>query len=69
MAFSPDGTRVLTGSEDETARLWEAETGQEIRTFRGHTSYVWSVAFSPDGTRVLTGSPDGTARIWQLEER
>ncbi|MCH7919763.1 MAG: hypothetical protein IIC50_17475 [Planctomycetes bacterium] len=63
VAFSPDGTRVLTGSRDETAKLWDAETGQEIRTFLGHTGWVFSVAFSPDGTRVLTGSRDHTAKL------
>ena len=66
VAFSPDGTRVLTGSTNKTATLWDAETGQEIRTFLVPTSDVTSMAFSPDGTRVLTGSSDGTARIWVL---
>ena len=66
VAFSPDGTRVLTGSRDETAKLWDAETGQEIRTFGDHTGRVTSVAFSPDGKRILTGSGYGTAQIWQL---
>ena len=64
MAFSPDGARVLTGSFDKTARLWDAATGKEIRAFKGHESWVLSVAFSPDGARVLTGSADHTARLW-----
>jgi WD40 repeat protein len=67
VAFSPDGTRVLTGSEDFTAKLWDAETGQEIRTFIGHTDRILSVAFSPDGTRFLTGSYDSTAKLWKAE--
>ena len=63
VAFSPDGARVLTGSRDRTARLWEAATGVEIRAFKGHVDWVWSIAFSPDGTRVLTA--DGKiARLW-----
>ena len=49
---------MLTGSLDKTARLWDAATGKELRAFKGHGSYVYSVAFSPDGKRVLTGSFD-----------
>jgi hypothetical protein len=55
---------VLTGSSDNTARLWEADTGKLLITFQGHTHGVTSVAFSPDGRRVLTGSRDNTARLW-----
>ena len=65
MAFSPDGTRVLTGSVDQTARLWETSTGRLLSTLQGHTDWVRSMAFSPDGTRVLTGSRDQTARLWE----
>jgi WD40 repeat protein len=66
VAFSPDGARVLTGSLDNTARLWDAETGQELRAFEGHEERVKAVAFSPDGARVLTGSADKTARLWDI---
>lgn len=66
VAFSPDGTRVLTGCDDGTARLWNASTGALIRAFE-HDDVVNSVAFSPDGTRVLTGSPDGIARLWATD--
>jgi hypothetical protein len=55
---------VLTGGEDPTARLWDAATGKQIRSFEGHTASLWSVAFSPDGRFVLTGSADNTARLW-----
>jgi len=63
VSFSPDGRQVLTGSWDNTARLWDAATGRELRRFEGHTSAVTSVCFSPDGRQVLTGSGDGTARL------
>jgi len=64
VAFSPDGKRVLTGSDDTTARLWDAATGAAVATLAGHTARVSAVAFSPDGKRVLTGSDDKTARLW-----
>lgn len=56
-----DGTEI----EDNSARLWNAETGEEIRTFTGHTGAVNSVAISRDSKIVLTGSIDGTARLWE----
>ncbi|MFH1047143.1 MAG: hypothetical protein V1738_02470, partial [Patescibacteria group bacterium] len=64
---SPDGRYVLTGSDDGTARLWDAGTGEFVREFTGHSGYVLSVAFSPDGRYVLTGSYDRTARLWDVE--
>ena len=60
VAFSPDGTRVLTGSRDNTALA----AGTMVAALEGHTGAVWAVAFSPDGARVLTGSVDSTARLW-----
>jgi hypothetical protein len=65
-AFSPDGRRVATTSEDRTARLWDAETGTEIAVLKGHKNAVLSAAFSPDGRRVATASSDNTARLWDV---
>ena len=66
VAFSPDSTRVLTSSNEGTARLWDVATGKTVATLAGHTDRVTAVAFSPDGTRVLTGSDDNTARLWRV---
>ena len=62
--FSPDGRRILTGSEDHTARIWDAETGEQLHELRGHDTRVLAAAFSPDGERVVTASSDQTARVW-----
>src|SRR5262249_56738546 len=64
VAFSPDGSTVATASEDRTARLWNAHTGEPIATLTGHTDRVHAVAFSPDGSTVATASDDRTARLW-----
>ena len=64
VAFSKDGTRIVTGSSSKTATVWNAETGTALLELKGHTGNVFSVAFSPDGKRVVTGSGDRTARVW-----
>jgi WD40 repeat protein len=67
VAFSPDGKKIVTSSSDKTARIWDAETGRELKKLKGHTEEVIPVAFSPDGKKVVTGSFDNTARIWDAE--
>ena len=64
VAFSPDGTRLASAGYDSTVRVWDAATGQEALTLKGHTGEVKSVAFSPDGTRLASASDDGTVKVW-----
>ena len=64
VAFSPDGRYVVSGSNDFTARVWEAATGKEVARMT-HDFDVSSVAFSPDGRYVVSGSFDTTARVWE----
>jgi WD40 repeat protein len=63
-AFSPDGSRIVTTSEDKTARIWDSTTAKQIAILRGHDASVYSAAFSADGSRIVTASEDKTARIW-----
>ncbi len=64
VAWSPDGTKVATTSDDFTAQIWDAATGASLLTYRNHTDKVWDIAWSPDGKRILTASRDMTAQIW-----
>lgn len=69
VAFSPDGKAIITGSADKTARLWDTETGQQLKVLSGHEDLVLSVRFSPDGRSVATTSSDQTTRIWPVLPR
>jgi WD40 repeat protein len=64
VAISPDGKLGLSGSVDNTARLWNLETGKDVMTFRGHTKQIWSVAFVPHTKYVLTASWDARVILW-----
>ncbi len=76
-AFSPDGTRFLSSggnpdpasplAGDTNIRLWDLETGQELRRLEGHTGTVLQVAFAPDGRTALSSSNDQSVRLWDLE--
>lgn len=62
--FSPDGSRVASGSNDTTVKIWDANSGKLIRTLTGHSEPVNCVLFSPDGSCVVSGSKDNTLKIW-----
>jgi len=65
VAFSPDGSRIVSGSTDNALRLWDANTGALTgEPLHGHDGPVNSVAFSPDGSRIVSGSWDNTLRLW-----
>ncbi len=62
--FSPDGKRIVTGSFENIARVWDTETGKELVSLKGHEKSVVYASFSPDGSRIVTASWDNTARLW-----
>ena len=64
VAFSRDGSRIVTGGEDFSALVWDFRTGDPITPPMRHANQVHGVAFSPDGLRVATAAADGTARVW-----
>lgn len=67
VAFSGDGMRIATASFDNTARIWDARTGQCLHELVGHTGSLTCIAYSGDGSRVVTGSFDKTARVWDAQ--
>jgi WD40 repeat protein len=62
--LSPDGTRVVIGSADQTAAIWDLATRRKVVRLDGHGGYVWDVGYSHDGNRIVTGSGDRTVRVW-----
>ncbi|KAE9390362.1 WD40 repeat-like protein [Gymnopus androsaceus JB14] len=67
VAFSVDGTKIVSGSDDKTVRIWDATMGAQIGdALDGHDDRVTSVAFSLDGLRIVSGSADNTIRIWDV---
>lgn len=63
-AFSPDGARLVSTSEDRTARVWDVRKRSALRVLSGHEEAVYGAAWSPDGKSLLTAGWDGTARLW-----
>ena len=67
VAYSPDGTKIISGSRDRTIKIWDANTGECLKTLKGHSDCVEYVTFSPDGKRIVSGSDDKTIKIWGVE--
>ena len=67
VALTPDGRKGISGSDDNTVRVWDLESGECLKVLEGHTDFVKSVALTPDGRKAISGSYDKTVRVWDLE--
>jgi WD40 repeat protein/tRNA A-37 threonylcarbamoyl transferase component Bud32 len=67
VALSPDGTRLAAAYEDGAVRVWDAASGKERFTLKGHAGRVYALAWSPDGTRLASGGIDRLVRLWETQ--
>jgi choice-of-anchor C domain-containing protein len=67
VALSPDGLRAISGGTDKAVRLWDLETGKELKKFEGHEGLVYAVAFHPKGKLALSGGDDARVLLWDLD--
>ena len=63
-AVSPDGSLIVSASEDKTLKVWDAATGRERATLKGHTELVKACAVSPDGSFIVSASEDRILKVW-----
>lgn len=68
LTFSPDGTLIASGAEDDTIIVWDAKNGNQLKVLQGHSGAINSLAFSPDSKLLYSGSLDGTVIIWNLDQ-
>jgi len=66
VAWSPDGTRIASGGDDNTVQVWDAVTGNHLHTYTGHAASVNAVTWSPDSKRIASGGDDNTVQVWQV---
>jgi WD40 repeat protein len=66
VAFSPDGSKIASVSDDQTVKYWDLN-GKLSQTFKGHTAQIYGVSFSPDGKTIASASADKTVRLWNLD--
>jgi WD40 repeat protein len=68
VAWSPDGRRIASGSDDRTVQVWNAADGSNVYTYRSHSNLVEAVAWSPDGKRIASGGFDSTVQVWDAAD-
>lgn len=65
ISFTTDGTRFVSASSDQTAKVWETATARLVSTLEGHEKFLLCASFSPDGSRVVTASNDDQVKLWE----
>ena len=66
VCVSADGSRLFSGSDDNTIKVWDVATGACLQTLEGHANAVYSVCVSADGSRLFSGSDDNTIKVWDV---
>ncbi len=67
VVVTSDG-KAISGSWDKTLKVWDVESGEELRTLEGHTGVVNAVALTSDGKKAISGSYDKTLKVWDVEQ-
>jgi len=67
VSFSPDGTKLVSASKDETVRVWDSITGESIYVLTGQSELVHEATFSPDGSSILSLGINGSLCIWDVK--
>jgi WD40 repeat protein len=67
IAWSPDGRRIASTSEDKAVQIWEVAKGKQIATYHGHADWVGIVMWSPDSKRIVSASKDNIVQVWSTE--
>ena len=67
VSYSPDGKRIVSGGENNTVKVWDAESGQEMLTLKGHTKRVWFMTVSSDGRLVVSVGGDNAVKVWDAQ--
>jgi len=65
--ITPDNSRVVTGSEDGSLKVWDITSGRELQQFGGDDSGVLSLVISPDGAKLVSGHKRGGIQVWELK--
>jgi WD40 repeat protein/tRNA A-37 threonylcarbamoyl transferase component Bud32 len=66
IAFSPDGKKIVSGSPDNSIKVWDVDSGTCQMTFNGHEKWITDLTFTPDGRYIISSSGDWTLRVWDV---